>query len=337
MEADARRYFSVMKACFPTVKVAAAQHGFTLVELLVGVALGSLVLASLGGALLVSEVKVSANIQRNLDAKDDANRAIDLMRAEARLSSYLRGPVKEAYDAADYCNDAPIAYIQRSGPTGKSIICYKTVFVDPNNPSPDLPGIYRDAFAGKCVLVRKGLPYMPNGELDGSADPIVQVFLAGKANPCSFSVALASSAEPGVTSYSRNADIQIALDSKSAYSFSAKVPSNPAYDGNDFFGSGYGCMSKEEDEGHGNCSALQLTTDGGSIAHRKERSGSLTGSSYMENLFYFDNPSTEYSFSRTSGSGFCTYESCYVKGGGSAVQLTNVDALIFTDKEIRPR
>jgi len=331
MAIDCSRPLGVIKASCPTIRAAAVQHGFTLVELLVGVALGSVVLASLGGVLLVSELKVSATSQRNLEAKDDANRAIDLMRTEARLSSYLRGPVKELIDASNYCDDAPVTYIQRSGAAGKPAICYKAIFVDPSNPSPDLPGVYQNAFAGKCVLLRKGPPYKPNGELDGSADPVIQVLLAGTASPCALGVALSSSVFSDVTTYSRNAEIQIALDSRSKYSFSAKVPSNPAYDGNDYYGSEYECMSKSYDDD--DCRVTQFQPG---IAHLKARSG-YGGDVYLENLFYFDYPYSAYTLREKPGSGSCTFESCYVQGGGSAVQLTRVDALIFPDKEIRPR
>ncbi|NBO66828.1 MAG: hypothetical protein EBU88_18620, partial [Acidobacteria bacterium] len=60
-----------------------------MVELLVAISLGSVVLAFLGGVLLVSEMRVSARIQRNLDAKDAANRAFDLIRREANFSSRI--------------------------------------------------------------------------------------------------------------------------------------------------------------------------------------------------------------------------------------------------------
>ena len=322
-----------MKTSYPALKPGAGQHGFTLVELLVGVALGSVVLASLGGILLVSEVKVSATIQRNLVAKDDANRAIDLMRGEARRSSYIRGPVKEALDVPGFCDDAPIAYVQARGPAGQSVVCYKTLFVDPDNPSTDLSDVYRNAFAGQCVLLRKGPSYLPNGELEASADPVVQVLLVGPATPCTLNVALSSAASAeDATLYSRNADIQIALDSSSVYTFSAKVPSNPAFDGNNFYTSDYECMSKKDDE----CKASQREFGIASIVHFKARSD-IVALKTAENLFYFDHPYLEYILRGSPGSGSCTYESCYVSGGGSAVQLTNVDALIFPDKEIRPR
>ena len=300
-------------------------HGFTLVELLMALALGSVVLASLGGVLLVSELKVSAKIQRNLAAKDAATRAIHLMRGEALLSSYIRGPV---VPASDFCDDAPLAYIQRSDPTGKLTICYK--ILDAKNPPSDLPGIYQNAFDGQCVLLRKGPSYKPNGDLDTSSDSIVQVLLVGPAQPCTFTVALSSTTALGAATYSRNADIQIKLDSSKTYSFSARVPSNPAYDGNDFYQ--YTCSSEEGQAG--DCSYADLAVR--HLKHAKDYVGKIS----EENIVYFDNPASAYTLlDRRSGSESCTYAQCYVeeRRGGLGVQLSFVDALIFTDKEIRTR
>ena len=62
----------------------------------------------------------------------------------------------------------------------------------------------------------------------------------------------------------------------------------------------------------------------------------LPGDASKENIFYFEYPFAEYALSETSSSGTCTYANCYVERGGFAVKMTNVDALIFADREIRP-
>jgi prepilin-type N-terminal cleavage/methylation domain-containing protein len=335
METDALRRWGVMKACSSSVRAAlappAAQRGFTLVELLVAVSLGSVVLASLGGGLLLSELKVSATVQRNLYAKDAANRAIDLMRREASFSRFFARTTTPG-GTLDDCAWAPFAYIQRDN----IAICYKTVA-----PSV-LPAAYRSAYQGPCVLVRVGPPYKPDGALDLTASPIVQVLLDGVArtgrnartecpSTTAFDVTYGSLTSPstdGVVPLTRDANVAINLASGVRYSFSVRAASNPAYDGKDLYP---------------NCNALSPTgcgLEGEASYHFRPKmisaSDSIDGDPSRENIFYFQHPLSEYTLRETSGSGSCTYANCYVERGGFAVEMTNVDALIFADQEIRP-
>ncbi|MCX5960379.1 MAG: prepilin-type N-terminal cleavage/methylation domain-containing protein [Cyanobacteria bacterium] len=326
-----------MKACSSTAKAAlappAAQHGFTLVELLVAVSLGSVVLASLGGGLLLSELKVSATVQRNLYAKDAANRAIDLMRREASFSRFFSSNTLSSGGVLDSCTWAtPIAYVQPNN----DYICYKTVA-----PS-DLPAAYRSVYQGPCVLVRRGPPYKPDGTLDLTAMPIVQVLLDGVArtgrfagtlcpSTTAFEVTYGSLTSPsidGVVPLTRDANVAINLASGVRYSFSVRAASNPAYNGKDLYP---------------NCTGLSYKSCGPANEasyHFRPRmnaaSESMPGSPSRENLFYFQYPFSEYTLRETAGSGSCTYANCYVERGGFAVEMTNVDALIFADQEIRP-
>lgn len=336
METDAFRLRRVMKACSSTAKAAlappAAQHGFTLVELLVAVSLGSVVLASLGGGLLLSELKVSATVQRNLFAKDAANRAIDLMRREASFSRFFSWNRLPSGGVLDSCTWAtPIIYVQPND----AFICYKTVY-----PS-DLPAAYRSVYQGPCVLVRLGPPYKPDGTVDLTASPIVQVLLDGVAmtgrswTRCpattAFDVTYGSLTSPsidGVVPLTRDANVVINLASGVRYSFSVRAASNPAYDGKDLYS---------------NCNVLSLTGcgsgDEASYHFRPKMdsaSESIEGEPSRENIFYFQHPRSDYTLRETSGSGSCTYASCYVERGSFAVEMTNVDALIFADQEIRP-
>ena len=336
METDASGRWGVMKACSSTVRAAlvppAAQHGFTLVELLVAVSLGSVVLASLGGGLLLSELKVSATVQRNLYAKDAANRAIDLMRREASFSRFFAWTTTPG-GTLDDCAWSPFAYIQRDN----SAICYKTIA-----PSA-LPAAYRSAYQGPCVLVRVGPPYKPDGALDLTASPIVQVLLDGVArtgrfpgtlcpSTTAFEVTygeLSSGSSAGRAPLARDANVAINLASGVRYSFGVRAPSNPAYDGKDLYSksltspTSFGFGSEDEASYH-----FRPKMD--------SASESIDGYLSRENIFYFQHPLSEYTLRKTSGSGSCTYANCYVERGGFAVELTNVDALIFADQEIRP-
>ena len=334
MEIDAVRRWGVIKASSSTVRAAfapqAAKPGFTLVELLVAVTLGSVVLASLGGVLLLSEVKVAATIQKNLYAKDAANRAIDLMRREASLSRFFRWNPTASGGVLDNCTWAnPVSYIQRNN----AIICYKTVA------PADLPAAYRSAYQGPCVLVRRGPPYKPDGTLDLTATPIVQVLLDGIARtPYAGTVCPSTDAFElklgeltngfGTTPWSRDANVAITMDSGAQYSFNVRASSSPAYDGQDLY---YDCTAK---------SAIGCGKDDENSYHFMPKMDStvesVEGKDSKENIFYFEYPFSEYTLSETSGSGSCTYANCYVERGGFAVKLENVDALIFADREIRP-
>jgi prepilin-type N-terminal cleavage/methylation domain-containing protein len=327
----------LIKASSSTVRVAfapqAAKPGFTLVELLVAVTLGSVVLASLGGVLLLSEVKVAATIQRNLYAKDAANRAIDLMRREASLSRFFRWNPTASGGVLDNCTWAtPISYIQRNN----AIVCYKTVA------PADLPAVYRSAYQGPCVLVRRGPPYKPDGTLDLTATPTVQVLLDGIARaPFARTVCPSTNAfkvtpgeltegdyREGITPWSRDANVAITMASGAQYNFNVRASSSPAYDGQDLY---YDCKAN---------SAIGCGKDDENSYHFMPKMDStvelVEGKDSKENIFYFEYPFSEYTLSETSGSGSCTYANCYVKRGGFAVKMTNVDALIFADREIRP-
>ena len=335
MQTDSCRHWGVIKALTPTLRSAvtipAVQHGYTLVELLVGVALGSVVMSSLGVVLMLSEVKVSEKIQRNLDTKDAVNRATDLMRREATFSNYIAegGVPKVGESPLDNCVSATrIRYPQRNN---ASDICYKSVA------PADLPAVYQALYKGPCVIVRLGPPYRPNGDLDTSATPIAQVLLDGIAKSSSFctsttgfrvTIGSPDLATSIATPIRRNADMTITMASGASYRFSVRSPSNPAHDGNSLYDlctttSDLGCAQQTS----------QVTY------HFKPFMNSMTevgnGQPSKENLFYFKYPFSEYVLKKDSSSGTCTYSQCYVRRNDAAVQLSKVDGLIFSDQEIR--
>jgi len=318
-----------MKALRPNLRVAAAQHGYTLVELLVAITLGSVVLASLGGVLLVSELKVSANIQRNLNAKDEVNRAIDLIRREATLASRVDlGDGEGPANPPNCDNNTPLMYYQRTDDlSAKSTkICYKTVALK------DLPPDYKDSLKGPCVLIRLAPPFLPNGNLYNSPGliPQVQVLVDSVAGtdecaPGGFSANIESS------SVRRKASAQIKLASNASYNFNVQIPSNLPYDGVNLYRKCLKPISTLADACASDSNVRHYLVEKFPLLKAK-----WEAEPSAENLFYFQNPYSEYALSKDSSSGFCTYAECYVMRGDYKVQLSNVDVLIFPDKEIRP-
>jgi prepilin-type N-terminal cleavage/methylation domain-containing protein len=331
-----------MKTSSSTTRTAAAQQGYTLVELLVAISLGSVVLASLGGVLLVSEMKVSAKIQRNLDAKDAANRAIDLMRREAKSSLFLTNSLSRSEVSPNCWRTSPVVYYQTNG----SKICYKTVA--PNWEK--LPPAYQNVYQGPCLLVREGPPYKPDGEIDNLSSSI-QVVLDGVAKTSSANCSSRSNQGLLVTVGQSNrpdqkATIEINLDRDDLdYKFSIQRPSNPAYDGISLY-----------DDARGGCTSSSKTTTGCGtstyvVSHRPESYSSyfqdescpnqfdICGSSSKETVIYFVKPFSQYALSDVPGSESpCTYAKCYAQetNGTFSVRLSNVDHLVFPDKEFRP-
>ena len=322
-----------MKSFYSTTRSSAAQQGHTLVELLVAISLGSVVLAFLGGVLLVSEMRVSARIQRNLDAKDAANRTIDLIRREANFSSRIDSIVGfgTASPLAN-CDNTPLVFYQNNP---NKPICYKALAPD------QLPQQSRGALQGPCVLVRVGYPYRPTGDIDDSSrlssvvlDGVAKKDIKGKDINCSsnknqgFTAELASAYDniETVAPPNRIANVRIKMDSEASYTFSVRVPSNLAYDGIDLFRN----CSQEEGRCESNSTQVHYLPENTNIPTI------IQGPESKENLFYFRYPSKQYQVTGSSNSEPCTYANCTVEGEIKTVQLKNVDALIFPDKEIRP-
>jgi prepilin-type N-terminal cleavage/methylation domain-containing protein len=317
-----------MKSFSSTTRSSALQQGHTLVELLVAISLGSVVLAFLGGVLLVSEMRVSARIQRNLDDKDAANRAIDLIRREANFSSRIDAG-DASFGPALMCDISTLTFYQNNQTRP---ICYKTVAPG------QLPPKF-GAFQGPCVLVRIGYPYTPTGDIDDSSDEkLISVLLDGVANigsNCSsedhrgFTLQLASSPFPSNTPFAppnRIGNAQIIMASSASYSFSLRAPSHLAYDGIDLLRKCLNNTGKCEN----NSTQVHWLPE-----NKNTPDKTFQGDSLKENLFYFRYPYAQYRVTET-----CKYSECTViggvTGGEESFALKNVDALIFPDKEIRP-
>ena len=309
------------------LRPSAVRHGqaaFSLVELLVAVVLGSVVLGALGGALLVSEMRVSTSIRKDLEKKDALNRAMALMRQE--ISSAGKISINPANEPGRLCRRTGL-YLWRAPNT---LICYRPLSINDTRIASAYPS--DRPWTGPCVLVREGPPYTANGELDTASGQIIQVLVdnlvACTTETDAMDINVTNVGPVPRRSTSRDVDVTINQSGGIATSFSARIASNPLYAGMDMYGD-TGCVS-------GNICYLG-TNPGDTSIHFLPRMNpganpAINGQPDRENVFYFQNARSAYTLTP------CTYNSCLVLHGSTtaSVQLTNADVLVFADGDFRP-
>jgi len=226
--------------------------GYTLVELLVGATLGTLVLGALAGAVLVSEMRVSVGIRRELERRDALNRAVALMRSEISAATKISiGSIISTGNALDLCVGGTLQLVV----VGKNI-CYKPLTF----PATSTTTVLNDASAygqasdrpwiGSCLVVRQGPPYRANGDLDiNSTSTVRQVVLDDLSGSCSTgstgAFALRLTGGSNALRISRDIDITLRQGGGVVTSFSARSGSNPLYSGNDMANMTTGCSATE--------------------------------------------------------------------------------------------
>jgi len=315
-----------------------ATAGFTLVELLLGVAFGSIVLWALGGVLLISQMRVASTMQRYIESVDTVNRAVDLIRKEVTYSGVVTNVFSLANPTAPTtdCDDNLTSLAMFRGP---ETICYKSI------PIALLPTQYQNIFEGPCVLIRVGPPYKTNGDLVPSSSIAPNVLLdrlgtvsSNCKNALQAKVGL--SASTALSSKSRNADMTLSIKIKdspatfSTYSFSTSVPSNPAYGGYDL----YAVANCDLEKG---CSAQDNASSHFKLNEDTDTQIVTPTVASKENIVYFKYPFDNYLLQGSTGpQAPCTYYNCLVtrqvNGGTKKVQLYKIDSLVFTDREFRP-
>jgi hypothetical protein len=320
-----------------------ASKAFTLVELLVGVAWGGVVLGALGGALLVAQMRVAATMQNTLDTVDSVNRTIELIRREVTYAGVISTVYSDAVATSPTtdCTDSHVSLILSRGPL---TICYKSL------PLALLPAKYQSIFQGPCVLVRIGPPFQANGDvqLDGPMTPSAMLDRLGTATSTSTGTS-SSNCRPSlfaslggnrdITKNYRNANLTIQMRNppgtvpvSTTYQFSVTVPSNPAYGGLDLYkvatcGFNTGCEEAASAEAHFKVNEEDLYSEIKPSVKSKE------------NIIYLKYPYSNYTLTGGVGEGaspYCTYANCLVVRGDKQIQLYRIDAIVFTDREVRP-
>jgi len=325
-----------------SLRPSAGPHGqaaFTLVELLVGVVLGSVVLGALGGVLLVSEMRVSTSIRKDLERKDALNRAVALMRSEIAAAGKISLNANLPPTASNQLCVSGGLYLYRAPST---VICYKPVLSSSSLINTAYGTGTDRPWSGACVLMRQGPAYKANGELDTTSGAVIrQVVLDNlvSCSPTSAAMAMSATNSGSVATNSTIRDVDITLNQANnvSTSFSARIASNPIYAGIDMYSSCSGSVgSTSSTLCYGGTNAMHfmptMNTTGATAT-------TMAGQSDRENVFYFQYARSAYTLQQSATSTQpCTTSSCYVLRNGTpaSVQLSHADVLVFADGELRP-
>jgi prepilin-type N-terminal cleavage/methylation domain-containing protein len=299
--------------CPPSSARHAARHlqsGFTLVELLVGVVLGSLVLGALGGVVLVSQMRVSASIRRDLASKDALNRAVALIRSDIGAGSQ----VQVTTPTHIFCPRG--LYITRPG---YRYLCYRS-FSTASFAASSYSGASDRPWTGGCLLSRDGPMYKTAGtdagELDATA-VATQVILDDLQIVNGSCLGAFSISASGGTTAGRDVDVTIRQTIDPANptritTFSARSVYNPLYMRGDY--------------AQGDTSRLTGVCVSG-VRHIAFPPSSTAFDQTCRNFYYFPNAFSTYTIQTG-----CSYATCTVNG----TALPYADLLVFADREIRP-
>lgn len=288
-------------------------QGISLLELLIGVVISIVVLGA-AVRLLVSLIRADTASQVELNRKDAVGRVLGLMQDEIRNAQRVEsGTVASPLARLDTtnCPTAVQTLLTLRGATSNEDISYGL-----------LTETTSDTWRGPARLVRCGVPYdAATGALAPSATRSEQVILDGLA-----ASGFTAGTLGGTGTISRNVALTlISSPAGGSITSSVQVPIST----NQI----YGLTSS----GASGC-ATGCADPNGSIHYRPTLGGSaITGSSSLEDIFYFDGRRTDYTLSRTPGSGLCTNEQCTVRlgPGGNSITFTNGDVLVFRDLQIR--
>lgn len=287
-------------------------QGISLTELLIGVVISIIVLGAAVRAL-VSLIRGDSTTQVELNRKDDVSRVLGLMQDEIRNAQ--RVETGASLSPLSGCNTTPLLILR--GATADEDISYGLRIQTSNT-----------TWRGPTVLARCGPDYTTNPisnqpELNSTAGRREQEVLDSIATS-----GFTASTLGGSGDISRSVQLSlISSASGTALTNTVQVPigNNQVY-------------SLASNRNSGNCSTGCLDANGGSI-HYTPALGStnISGSTTLEDVFYFNLNRSDYTLSDTPGRGLCTRTRCTVILGsaGSSITFTQGDVLVFKDIQIR--
>lgn len=290
-------------------------QGLSLAELLIGMVISIVVLGA-AVRVLVSLTRGDGAGQVELNRKDSVGRVLGLLQDEIRNAQ--RVDSGGSLTGLSGCSTTPQLILR--GTSSNEDIAYGLLSRSDNN------------WRGPAVLVRCGPNYNADGSLNAgtTAAPVrsEQIVLDGLQQTTGF----AAQASGGSGTVSRHVELTLRSNLSGLGPSVVQVPisSNQVY----------GLASSGITACQGGTSLASGCLDpNGESKHYKPilGGGSISGSTSLEDVFYFDGNRSEYTLSRTPGSGTCTQSQCTVRQdtNGSSVTLFDGDVLIFKDVEIR--
>lgn len=310
-------------------KIAAVKtvSGFTIVELLLSTVLGAIVLAALGAALLVSEIRVTRNSVSAQNLRDNARQASLLIINELNNSSQLRsGSNGETLPSS--CNSGigsiPLVVIGKGG-NWKSY--YYSV------PSSTFAA---GQWYGPAVLMRCGPPYQDSGIIDESKSSLESVMLDKLIATNGFTVDLTQA----TGTLNRQLRFSVAMEQAGSpittSSFIVRTAANPMYGLYDLIveSSNYCTPSTTEP-----CKVMGNTEH--FLPPKGKTASPIEGNISKEEVIYFPGRLSDYSLTKDGTSGtVCTRATCNVKGGPTSTSDYDTDlkyfnVIVFSDAERR--
>jgi type II secretory pathway pseudopilin PulG len=299
--------------------------GFSLIEVLVGVILTSLMLVAGVRALLALIQGDSAN-QLELNRKDAVGRVLGLMQDEIRNAQRLdSGTIASPLTGIDSTN-CPTAAVRTvlilRGPTASDDISY------------GLQVRADSTWRGPAVLVRCGFPYRDDGSLNTAAGRSEQVVL-DNLQTGGFTVSTLG----GAGAISRTLELTLTTDaSGTPVRSTQQVPINTAqvYDL---------ASSTAGSSGSSGSSCRTGCPSGISVQWTPEAGDTVEGNYNLEDVIYFTGNRSDFEISGVGSGNRCINAStadspagnCRVRRGSSGawVSINYGDVLVFSDSEIR--
>lgn len=303
-------------------------QGLSLVELLVGVVISIVVLGA-GVQVLLSLIRGNTASQVELNRKDVVSRVLGLMQDEILNAQRVEsGSVSSPLTRLDVgrCPTNVQTILILRGNTSIEDISYGLL-------NQDTSANWR----GPARLIRCGPPYNTDGSLNPGtvAEPnrgeqvVVDSLSANGFEAATLEATVA---------ISRN--VQLTLISDASGTPLTSTVQVPVYTNQLYGVAGSGLSGFCPGSTTTTFATTGCTDPSGLSAHYRPLLGgsTITASTGLENVFYFDGRRADYTLSRTGGaspSGSCTSEQCTVRQGSSSITFCNGDVLVFRDIQIR--
>ncbi len=306
---------SHLRRVYPADRSISKATGFTLVELLISGVI-TVILAAALARIAVSEVNAQRAQESITRLRSDWSLASDFIEVETQLGDRL-----QTDQASPGCGlNAGNVRLFITGPSNSWSTTYAVRAVGNGEET---------NWRGPFLLVRCGPPFNLNGSepaINTAGAVSESVIASGLPDANAFNVVTSTVANRLYRD--GEATLRLAAGGGAfANSFRLRQPVNPLYGLNTDIATGLATCSGSP------CATTTFPNGSGLGPVREYRpTGSVTinGDDTDEDVVYFNSPLSSASFSSA-----CNRTSCIATVGGQAVTMFNVDALIFTDTELR--